>query len=55
MENHFKGVSEQERYNNDVLSELRQIRQLLERNAQTSEGTKETVPRKPRGRGAKPK
>lgn len=35
--NHFKGVNETERFNNDMLNELRQIRQLLERNAQALE------------------
>lgn len=34
---HFKGVNETERFNNDLLNELRQIRQLLERNAQAIE------------------
>ena len=34
---HFQGVNNQERFNNDMLNELRQIRQLLERNAQAFE------------------
>lgn len=28
---HFKGISENERYNNDVLNEMRKTNQLLER------------------------
>lgn len=31
MENHFKGIVPEERWKNDVLSELRMIRELLER------------------------
>ncbi|MNH83814.1 hypothetical protein D3C73_362180 [compost metagenome] len=31
---HFQGVTPEERYKNDILNELRQIRGLLEQNAQ---------------------
>lgn len=34
---YFEGVSAKERYDNDVLNELRTIRKLLERNAQAPE------------------
>ena len=37
MEQHFKGITPQERYNNDVLSELRMIRELLSRDSKTAE------------------
>ena len=40
---HFKGLNDQERYNNAVLDELTQIRQLLERIAQTVEQPKGEV------------
>ena len=40
---HFQGTTAQERYYNDVLNELRQIRQLLERNAQAVEETPNEV------------
>lgn len=40
---HFKGLNDQERYNNTVLNELTQIRQLLERIAQTVEHPKGDV------------
>lgn len=35
MIDHFSGIVPNERWKNDVLSELRQIRELLEGNAQT--------------------
>ncbi|WP_221469321.1 hypothetical protein [Cohnella nanjingensis] len=35
--NHFGGITPKERYDNEVLEELRAIRQLLERNAQAFE------------------
>lgn len=41
--NHFKGINDQERYNNAILNELTQIRQLLERIAQTVEQPKGEV------------
>lgn len=34
MDNHFAGIVPEERWKNDVLNELRQIRQLLERDVQ---------------------
>lgn len=37
---HFAGITPRERYDNDLLNEMRQIRQLLERNAQAVEPTK---------------
>ncbi len=40
---HFKGLNEKERHDNEVLSELKQIRQLLERIAQASEQPKGEV------------
>ena len=44
---HFQGVTPQERYQNDVLNELRAIRELLVRNAQAVEH-KPVNPVKPR-------
>lgn len=38
--NHFPGITPDERYKNDLLNEVRQIRQLLERNAQAVEQEK---------------
>lgn len=45
---HFQGVTAKERYDNELLNELRQIRQLLERNAQAVEQTGEPKQRQPR-------
>jgi hypothetical protein len=39
---HFPGISPRERYDNDLLNEMRMIRQMLERNAQAVEQPKET-------------
>lgn len=39
---YFDGITPQERFNNALLSEMRQIRQLLERNAQALEQPNET-------------
>jgi hypothetical protein len=39
---HFPGISPRERYDNDLLNEMRQIRLMLERNAQAVEQPKET-------------
>lgn len=36
MDDHFKGIIPEERWKNDVLNELRQIRELLSRDAQTT-------------------
>jgi hypothetical protein len=47
---HFQGVNGQERFNNELLSELRQIRKLLEHNAQVVEQPKEEKPVQRRGR-----
>jgi len=46
---HFQGVNAQERFNNDLLNELREIRRLLERNAQAVEQP-ESKPVQKRGR-----
>lgn len=61
MENHFKGIVPDERWKNDVLNELRQIRELLSRDAQTTkqdteknaEPTKERTKRTYQKRGDK--
>lgn len=45
---HFQGINARERYDNDVLNELRQIRMLLERNAQAVETAKEVPQRQAR-------
>lgn len=47
---HFQGVNSQERFNNEMLNELRQIRMLLERNAQAVEQTSVETPVQRRGR-----
>lgn len=46
---HFPGITPQERYQNDLLNEMRQIRVLLERNAQAVEQPKirQAKPAKP--------
>jgi len=46
---HYRGINPDERYKNDVLNELRLIRELLVRNAQMVEQPKPTVHRGPRG------
>lgn len=43
---HYKGINENERYNNDLLNEIRKTNQLLERLiSNKSEPKKETKPR----------
>jgi len=39
---YFAGITPQERFNNEMLNELRQIRKLLEHNAQVLEQPNET-------------
>lgn len=49
MNKHFRGIIPDEKWKNDVLEELRMIRQLLERNAQVFE-EEEEKPRRGRPR-----
>ena len=57
MIDHFKGVNETERYNNDLLNEVRKTNQLLEQLAQLLKQNKgdnhETTIRSQPGRGNK--
>lgn len=50
--NHFQGITPEERWKNDLLNEVRQIRQALERNAQAveAEPKEQIVPHKKPGR-----
>lgn len=48
MKEHYDGITPDQRYKNDVLNELRQIRQLLERNGQALETPIETNKRRQR-------
>lgn len=53
---HYKGISENERYNNDLLNEIRKTNQLLERlilpikTEVTKPTVKKTVVKKPKTR-----
>ncbi|MBB6694381.1 hypothetical protein H7B90_23575 [Cohnella xylanilytica] len=53
---HFNGITPEERWKNDILNELRAIRQHLERNAQAVETVEEIeikpVQRRGRRKGA---
>lgn len=53
MEDHFQGITPQERYNNDVLNELRQIRKLLERDVQTVKEEQTKDPKRSYNRSVK--
>jgi hypothetical protein len=48
--NHYEGITPDQRWRNDLLNEMRQIRQLLERNAQAVEQPEEKAEPKRRGR-----
>jgi hypothetical protein len=56
MENHFAGVTPRERYDNEVLNTLREIRELLSRDSKTVEQTpekQETIKRQYTKRGVR--
>lgn len=52
---HFTGTNARERYDNDLLNEMRQIRILLERNAQAVEPVKTVRQIKPATRQTRKK
>lgn len=46
---HYSGISADERWKNDLLNELREIKKMLEHNAQVVEQPNIRQVRKPRG------